>query len=367
MRVSIPALMRCCLAFLVSTSAAAPAFAQPQPQVLIHSAVADAAQTVLFVEGQNFASHAAVYLGGVPLGGVAVNASGTALTATITGTLPGSYQLLVSNGPATPQNARFEVTLGHTGAAGVPGPQGEPGPEGPAGPTGPQGPQGLPGAAAPDQTAAIAALSARVAALETLLAGVTRSGNDIVIDGANLHIRSGSGATGGAVNGLGNLVIGYNESRGEGDIRSGSHNLVIGSQQNYSSFGGLVAGFRNAVSGAFASVTGGFGNTAVGNRSTVGGGAGVQLGEADAWSTRTIFEGASLTHLVGTNLLLKAGNAINLDSGATFNARAGTMMTIDAAGTVDIEAGSTARLQGSGVDVTASGVTDIRGAIVRIN
>jgi hypothetical protein len=373
MRFSIPALTRYAIAFLV-TFAAAAASAQSQPQVVIDSAAADAAQTVLFVEGRDFASNAAVYLGGVSLGGVVVNSAGTALTATITGTLPGSYQLLISNGPATTQNARFEVTLGHTGASGEPGPQGEtgpqgePGPLGPTGPTGPQGPQGLPGVSAPDQTAAIAALSARVGALETLLADVSRSGHDIIIEGANLHIRSGSGATAGAVNGLGNLAIGYNELRGAGDIRSGSHNLLVGSQHNYSSYGGFIAGFRNAVSGDFASVTGGTDNIAVGSRATVGGGAGIQVGEANAWSTRTIFEGASMTHLVGMNILLKSGNAINLESATSFAARAGSNMTLEAAAGVDVQGGASPKLRSGGsVDVTAGGVTDIRGLLVKIN
>src|SRR5688572_15244729 len=100
------------IACLLFTLVAVPALAQPPSQVLIHAAAANATQTVLFVEGKNFASNSAVYLGGVPLGGVMVNPTGTVLTATITGTLPGSYQLHISNGPATPQNARFEVTLG---------------------------------------------------------------------------------------------------------------------------------------------------------------------------------------------------------------------------------------------------------------
>ena len=70
------------------------------------------------------------------------------------------------------------------------------------------------------------------------------SGNDIVVSGANLYVNNGTGSTGGPVNGLGNLVIGYNELRGAGDDRSGSHNLVVGSRNNYSSYGGLVGGLQ---------------------------------------------------------------------------------------------------------------------------
>ena len=116
-------------------------------------------------------------------------------------------------------------------------------------------------------TAEVTALKNRLVAVESLLQHFTRNGNDISITGANLWIKSGSGATdgGGTVNGLGNLIVGYNEARGAGDDRTGSHNLIIGSQNNYASFGGLVAGYLNTVSGTYSSVSGGNGNTASGH------------------------------------------------------------------------------------------------------
>ncbi len=116
------------------------------------------------------------------------------------------------------------------------------------------------------------ALEARIAALEALFAGVTRAGDDITISGANVHIVSGSGTTDGAVNGLGNLIVGYNELRGSSDDRTGSHNIVVGKEQNYSSYGGLVAGLFNTISGPYASVSGGYYNEATGDSSSVSGG-----------------------------------------------------------------------------------------------
>ena len=371
-----PMIGRPTLALVLFLYAAAAAFAQTPNQVVIHSATTDTFQDVLFVEGHNFTPTSAVYLAGVELGGVVVNAAGTALTATITGTLPGTYQLLVSNGIGVPQNARFEITLGHTGAQGEPGPQGPVGPIGPQGPTGPQGPQGIPGTAAPDQSAAIAALTARVAALETTLAGVSRSGNQIIIEGANLHIRSGSGATGGPVNGLGNLIIGYNELRGAGDDRSGSHNLIVGREHNYSAYGGVVAGFRNAVSGAFATVSGGRDNVAGASYATVGGGALVTLLEQNAWSTKTIFEGASMTHLVALNILLKSQTAITQDAGTTFTARSSGAtriesnagLTIESDANMNIASGTSIDVEsGTNMDIDAGGTLDIRGVLVNIN
>ena len=90
--------------------------------------------------------------------------------------------------------------------------------------------------------------------------------------GVNVQIVNGSGSTTGLVDGLGNLIVGYNELRGAGDDRSGSHNLVVGKEHNFNSFGGLVAGFSNTLSGSHASVSGGQQNTASGYSSSVSGG-----------------------------------------------------------------------------------------------
>ncbi len=118
----------------------------------------------------------------------------------------------------------------------------------------------------------VAALEARIAALEALLAGVTRDGNDITFSGANVHIVNGSGSTDSAVNGFGNLIVGYNELRGEGDDRTGSHNVVVGMNHNYSSFSGLVVGEHNSIAGRGACVSGGFYNQAIYPHSSVSGG-----------------------------------------------------------------------------------------------
>jgi hypothetical protein len=101
-------------------------------------------------------------------------------------------------------------------------------------------------------------------------------GPHLIIEGANLHIRSGSGATDedGNLIGLGNVVIGYNElplTLKPGD-RDGSHNLIIGREHRYQNFGGLVAGFNNTISGPEASVSGGAFNTASGRVASVSGG-----------------------------------------------------------------------------------------------
>ena len=118
----------------------------------------------------------------------------------------------------------------------------------------------------------ISGLQSRIAALEAKLSGLTRSGNDFVITNANLYIQSGSGTTDGTVNGKGNLIIGYNELRGSGDDRTGSHNLIVGKYNNYSRYGGIVVGYWNTISGNFSSVSGGIVNTASNWFSSVSGG-----------------------------------------------------------------------------------------------
>jgi hypothetical protein len=166
------------------------------------------------------------------------------------------------------------------GISGPPGPPGAAGPAGPAGTVGPPGPQGLPGppgdAAIGDQ---VAALSARLDAIEPVLApiSVTDDGALVRFTGVNVQIVSGSGATDGAVNGLGNLIVGYNEQRDTDDgrspaLRTGSHNVIVGPAHEYMGFGGLVSGVDNSITGAHATVVGGRTNGAGGFATAVLGG-----------------------------------------------------------------------------------------------
>jgi uncharacterized coiled-coil protein SlyX len=123
------------------------------------------------------------------------------------------------------------------------------------------------------------ALKSQVAALETKtqhLSTGTDANNKpaLFITGANVYIQDGSGYTP-STRGLGNLTIGYNRLRDTADspdIRTGSHNLIVGDFNNYGSFGGLVVGYRNTISGPFAAVSGGTNNTASNQFAAVSGG-----------------------------------------------------------------------------------------------
>jgi hypothetical protein len=115
------------------------------------------------------------------------------------------------------------------------------------------------------------------------------SGPHWIIEGANVHVWSGSGNTYDScsqhapnypncesLTGLGNLIVGYNEQASRRgfprEVRTGSHNLVVGDLHSYSSFAGFVAGSQNAVTGSNASVCGGTDNEALGSYSSVSGG-----------------------------------------------------------------------------------------------
>jgi hypothetical protein len=166
-----------------------------------------------------------------------------------------------------------------------------------------------------DNDARIAALEDEIAGLRAQLSNVLNVNeylsletvNDrptVRVSGANLQVVNGMGETA-TSNGTGNLLIGYDERRDESfvtlqcslgmhpvDLTSvtteaecataggvwavnhtgGSHYLVVGSEHNYSRWGGIVVGTRNTSNFDFASVSGGFDNNASGDRSSVSGG-----------------------------------------------------------------------------------------------
>jgi hypothetical protein len=118
------------------------------------------------------------------------------------------------------------------------------------------------------------ATTSALAAAQATIACMSRVDTDVFFVGCNVHVRSGAGTTEALPNGLGNLIIGYNEESFPGvpENRAGSHNLVVGPGHSYSSVGGFVAGRDNAVSGVNASVGGGTNNTASGAQASVSGG-----------------------------------------------------------------------------------------------
>ncbi len=192
-------------------------------------------------------------------------------------------------------------------------------------------------------TTAIASLTSNVTTLNTktkyLTTGVDRNGYPAsYFTACNVYIQDGLGSTSGMptdpidfgmfgygplprTNGLGNLIIGYNEPQAfhapGGTVTgqyTGSHNLIVGAGNQYSSFGAIVggavnysdapygsildgyqdecsgsvstitAGVYNLATGVLSSVGGGYNNSASGVNSTVSGGEGVLETYFDSWA-----------------------------------------------------------------------------------
>lgn len=145
----------------------------------------------------------------------------------------------------------------------------------------------------------LAALAATVDALDAQIAPllayvqVDEARDEVIFEGANVLIRSGAGATDADVNGLGNLIIGYNESdtftasewgadnasayeQWEDPLeppgtsvedsarRTGSHNLIIGRSHQYLGHSSIAVGYNHRLGADAAAVLGGEGNTITG-------------------------------------------------------------------------------------------------------
>ena len=92
------------------------------------------------------------------------------------------------------------------------------------------------------------------------------------IDSGNVFVRNGGGATHSTPNGLGNLIIGYDEvSDYCFRYKTGSHNLVVVSGHEHSGTGGVVFGHDNRVIDTGGSVLGGSFNGAGSNSVALGG------------------------------------------------------------------------------------------------
>jgi uncharacterized coiled-coil protein SlyX len=108
-------------------------------------------------------------------------------------------------------------------------------------------------------------------------------GPHVVFTGVNLHVRSGRNATndGGTLSGLGNLIVGYNETQsapvvydgaGCDRVLTGSHNIVMGTGNFFTSYGGIVVGSNHCVTSPNSSILAGDTNEAHGLNSAILGG-----------------------------------------------------------------------------------------------
>jgi len=187
--------------------------------------------------------------------------------------------------------------------------------------------------------ATIASLESKLSSLQTRLASVSLDGSTLTIAGAgangssglrtvlftgvNVQVENGSGSES-TSNGLGNLIVGYNDNS-QGLARTGSHNLVVGDDNGWSSHGGLVAGENNQITAPFASVSGGSRNTANAADASVSGGfhnAAIGASASVSGGSQNTASGASAA---------VSGGALNIASGSGSSILGGFNETIGSA------------------------------------
>ena len=194
------------------------------------------------------------------------------------------------------------------------------------------------------------------------------------ITGANLQVVDGSGDTQGTETGLGNLIVGYNEldthpvphercSNGSydngpdcvsnggfwaTDHRSGSHNLVVGRANSYSSHGGLLAGFRHLSSKQYGSVAGGQNNTASGNWSAIAGGS----GNTASGSNSAVSGGGS--NLASGSFVVVGGGSGNTASG---------LASVVSGGSENIASGQYASISGGSENIASGNYASVSGGV----
>ena len=228
-----------------------------------------------------------------------------------------------------------------------------------------EGNEGVPGRVT-ELEEQVLVLQGQVMSLLELLEGVSRftqyyEGDPVGYDtllftGMNVQIINGEGGNR-EYNGEGNLIIGYSGQRGGsecpgGDLcdrRTGSHNLVMGFQNNYTAHGGLVSGILNEVSGSNASILGSRYSMASGNQATVTGGFGNIA--SGPWSS-----------VSGGNHNTASGEVSSV-SGGSGNEAFGTQASVSG-GAANIASGLGASVSG-GEENTASGdFTWISGGLI---
>lgn len=191
----------------------------------------------------------------------------------------------------------------------------------------------------------------------------------IRFSGVNVQVVNGENKEA-SVNGEGNLVLGYDETGISGTglcstfvppppaTQTGSHNLILGSEQSFTSYGGIDAGTCNTISGPWATVLGGDLNTANGGEryggASVGGGkSNTATGE---WSW---IGGGESNHTIGGINSISGGSENTTEEygepsilGGKRNTASGTGATIDGG---ELNNATQGAWIGGGQENTASG------------
>jgi hypothetical protein len=163
----------------------------------------------------------------------------------------------------------------------------------------------------------------------------------IQFSGVNVQVVNGEGKTS-AVNGAGNLIIGYDEEPGS---QTGSHDLMLGTKQAYTSYGSILGGLGNTASGANTVVLG-EANLAEGGQSGVLGGGGNKATGRQA-------------QVLGGSGDLASGVASVVSAGSE-NTASAQWATVSG-GRHNIASGEWSSVSGGGLNVASSGEATVSG------
>ena len=187
----------------------------------------------------------------------------------------------------------------------------------------------------------VAALKAEVSTKQDAMDCLYQVGSDLIVEECNLHVRNGTDMTGSywtVPNGLGNLIVGYNEDHWKGSEKTGSHNVIVGAGHTYTGHSGLVTGLSSTIDGNYAAVIGGTDNVAS-ERSTVSGG---HYNKATGWFA-TVSGGTNNT----------ASGTLSSVSGGVYNEASGSYSSVSG-GEENTASGGSSSVSGGGNN-TASG------------
>lgn len=248
----------------------------------------------------------------------------------------------------------------------------------------------------------IADLQARIAELEAAAVPglgayvevtTSQSGLPVVLfHDVNVQVVNGLGNTS-SVNGLGNLVVGYDELRDGSayqtgfrcssganvdqptceqagyawgiDHKSGSHNLVVGPFHNYMNAGGIVGGVANVSSGRATTVAGGSQNEAAATYSAIAGG-----NSNITFAGSSAIAGGRYNHAAGDYATV-AGGSGNVASGESSSVAGGLTNTASGAyagvagGSNNIASGNRGSVGGGYYNLASGNNSTVSGGAVR--
>lgn len=151
------------------------------------------------------------------------------------------------------------------------------------------------------QEAELAEKNAELTELKRLTAAMDVNEDGVRFVGVNVYVQNGEGLTNASPNGVGNLIVGYDE--GVERAKSGSHNLILGWDNGYQGVGGIVSGTDNVVVNGGVVLAGGGSEAFDGS---------VSIGSADTLATAGVVVGGSDHRGASSGGVIIGGNNNNV-------------------------------------------------------